>query len=69
MCHVECLERKCKYSGNVNQCYVISQPESPNVTCTAESRAQIPNSLTIPTHELEPPKVVCTTGWSVNKYA
>ena len=48
---------------------VICQPELPNVTCTVESRAQIPNSLTIPAQESEPPKVVCTTGLGVNKYA
>ena len=43
----------------------ICQPESPNVTCTAESRAQISISLTRPAHESEPPQVICTTGLGV----
>ena len=63
------LHRNASTQVMSNQCHEICQPESPNVTFTAESRAQILNSLTIPAHESEPPKVVCTIGLGVNKYA
>ena len=49
---------RCK-PGDGNQGKMICQPESPNVTCTAEPIAHHFN----PAHESEPPNVVYTIGW------
>ena len=43
--------------GEINQCKMTCQPESPNVTCTAEPITHQP----IPAHKSEPPNVVYTT--------